>query len=126
MSADIPEGTDLLGKELDDLQVNVSVGNSGIGGTLHYVTGYTGFSGETELQSGNYLVLKCDTGAISGSTITCELIGGDYGPATLDPDGIIIFRVKNKQQKVKVTASKDGYATVTRTYDLASLILQSE
>lgn len=109
---------------MTDLQSDASVGISGIGGTLHYVTGYTGFSGETDLQSGNYLVLKCDTGAISGSTITCELIGGDYGPVTLDPDGIIIFRVKNKQQKVKVTASKEGYPTVTKTYDLASLILE--
>ena len=125
MSADVPEGTDLLGKELDDLQNNVSVGNSTIGGTLHYVTGYTGFSGDPQLQSGNYLVLKCDTFDISGSTITCELIGGDYGPVTLDADGIIIFRIKNKQQKVKVTATKEGYGTSTKTYDLSGLVLES-
>ena len=101
----------------------MTVGNTGIGGTLKYVTGYTGFSGNPAEQQGNYLVLKCDAGEVSGATITCEIIGGDHGPVTLDADGIIILRIKNTRQKIKVTATKEGYATFTRTYDLASLIL---
>ena len=87
------------------------------------MTGYTGFSGDPAEQQGNYLVLKFDAGDVSGATITCELIGGDHGPVTLDPDGILISRIKNTSQKIKVTATKEGYATFTRTYDLASLIL---
>lgn len=88
------------------------------------MTDYTGFSGDPALQEGNYLVLKCDTGAVTGSTITVEIIGGDYGPVTLDPDGIIILRIKNKSQKIKVTATKESVGTVTKTFDLASLILE--
>lgn len=104
----------------------MTVGNTGIGGTLKYVTGYTGFSGDPALQEGNYIALKCDTGSVSGSTIVVELIGGDYGPVTLDSDGIIILRIKNTRQKIKVTATKEGYTTFARTYDLASLILTPE
>lgn len=103
----------------------MTVGNSGIGGTLKYVTGYTGFSGDPAEQSGNYLVIKCDTGDVSGATITAELIGGDHGPVTLDADGILISRIKNRSQKIKLTASKEGYGTVEKVFDLASLILES-
>lgn len=88
------------------------------------MTDYTGFSGDPAEQSGNYLVLKCDTGAVTGATITVEIIGGDHGPVTLDPDGIIICRIKNKSQKIKVTATKESIGTVTKTFDLASLILE--
>lgn len=109
---------------MTDLQSDASVGISGIAATLKYVTGYTGFSGDPAEQSGNYLVLKCDTGEIAGTTIVLELIGGDHGPVTLDADGICVLRIKNRSQKVKITASKEGYPTVTKTYDLASLILE--
>lgn len=103
----------------------MTVGNSGIGGTLKYVTGYTGFSGDPAEQSGNYLVIKCDTGDVSGATIIAEIIGGDHGPVTLDPDGILVARIKNRSQKIKITATKEDYGTVEKVYDLASLILES-
>lgn len=103
----------------------MTVGNSGIGGTLKYVTGYTGFSGDPAEQSGNYLVIKCDTGDVSGATITAEIIGGDHGPVALDSDGILVSRIKNRSQKIKITATKEDYGTVEKVYDLASLILES-
>lgn len=86
------------------------------------MTGYTGFSGDPAEQEGHYLVLHIDTD-IEGSTIQVELIGGNHGPVTLDPDRTLISRIKNKSQKIKITASKEGYPTVTKTYSLGGLTL---
>ena len=49
---------DLLGKHASDLQKDVTVSTNNILGTLKYVTDYTGFSSDTELQEGNYLAIK--------------------------------------------------------------------
>lgn len=88
------------------------------------MTGYTGFSGDVAEQSGNYLVLHIDTD-VEGSTIQVELIGGDHPePVTLDSDRTIILRIKNKQEKIKITASADDYPTVTKTFTLGGLTLQ--
>lgn len=97
---------------------------SSIGGTLKYVTGYTGFSGDPAEQSGNYLALNIDT-QVRDATIKVQLIGGDHGEVTLDKDRIIILRIKNTHQKVKITVTADGYETVTKTYDLTGLRLES-
>lgn len=113
----------MLGKTVNELQSNVSVGSNAITGSLKYVTGYTGFSSKTEEQSGNYLVLHC--AADDADSVTVEVIGGDKGPVTLDADGIIILRIKNTSQKVRVTATKDG-ATNVKTYSLEGLRLESE
>lgn len=123
MDDTIPDGVSLLGKELSDLQSGVSVAGDGIIGTLKYVTGYTGFSGDPAEQSGNYLALHIDS-AVEGATITVEVIGGDHGPATLDEDRTCIFRIKNNYQKIKITAAKAGTPTVTKTYNLLGLTLQ--
>lgn len=74
---------------------------------------------------GHYLALHIDT-AVEGSTIVVELIGGVHGPVTLDSDRTIILRIKNKFQKIKITASKEGYDTVTKTYTLSGLTLAPE
>lgn len=123
MDDTIPEGVSLLGKELTDLQSGVSVGQDAISGTLKYVTGYTGFSGDPAEQSGHYLALHIDTDAEADS-ITVEIIGGDHGPVQLDSDRTNIFRIKNKQQKIKIVAKKDGYPDVEKIYNLAALTLE--
>lgn len=123
MDDTIPEGVSLLGKELSDLQSGVSVGMNDISGTVHYVTDYTGFSGDPAEQQGNYLALHIDSD--EDTTITVELIGGTHGPVTLDPDRTLIVRLRNKQQKIKITVTKDGYDTITRTYTLAGLTLEA-
>lgn len=123
MDDTIPEGVSLLGKELSDLQSGVSVGMNDISGTVHYVTGYTGFSGDPAEQQGNYLALHIDSD--EDTTITVELIGGTHGPVTLDSDRTHIVRLRNKQQKIKITVTKDGYDTITRTYTLAGLTLEA-
>lgn len=124
MDDEIPDGVSLLGKELDDLQSGVGVGGSDITGTLKYVTNYTGFSGDPAEQQGNYIALHIDTD-VEGATIVSELIGGDHGPVTLDSDRTLITRIKSKSQKIKITASKEGYPTVEKTFTLAGLTLES-
>lgn len=117
--------TEVLGKDVSDLQSNISINSTGrISGVLKYVTDYTGFSGDTNEQSGNYLALKADAG--EGATITVELVGGNLGhPVTLDADKNIVLRIgNNRRQSVKVVASKDGQE-ITKVYSLTDLTLES-
>lgn len=115
----IASDTDLLGKVVSDLQSDIAIGENEITGTLKYVTGYTGFSGEPELQSGNFLALHITTN--DGAPISVELIGGKYGPVTLDEDGILITRIANKGQRVKITSG-----SMTKEYSLANINLLFE
>lgn len=123
MDDTIPDGVSLLGKELSDLQSGVSVGQDAIAGTLKYVTGYTGFSGDPAEQEGHYLALHIDTD-VAADSITVQLIGGDHGPVELDSDRTNIFRIKNKQEKIKIVAKKEGYPDVEKIYNLAALTLE--
>ncbi len=101
------------------------VGEDSITGTLKHVTGYTGFSSNVSEQTGNYLALKIE-GVPDNSTTVVELVGGTKGPVTLDEDMNIVLLIKNKDtQKVKVTVTKDQ-ESVTKTYSLAGLTLETE
>lgn len=113
--------TVVLGKAVNLLQDNVIVNDNFIQGHLNYVTGYTGFSGNTEYQSGNYLVLKF--AATDGATTTVELTNAldARGPVTLDSDMNCVFRVTDKNsQKIKVVTTLNG-DSITKVYSLASL-----
>lgn len=113
--------TDLLGKNASELQNAIRINDlDEIRGQVKYVTGYTGYSGDVELQSGNYLALHFATDA--GTTTTVELIGGTTGPSTLDSDGLCVFRLANKQQKIRVVSTKDD-VTTTKIYSLKYLTL---
>lgn len=126
VKADVQPSVDLFGKTVTDLQENVVVGRNDITGTLKYVTGYTGFSSKPEEQSGNYLVIRSEVPDAEDATITVEVVGGTKGPVTLDSDGIMVARIANKQQKIRVVASLDGYDFYTRTFVLSGLTLASE
>lgn len=120
--------TNVLGKLVSELQSSdVTVGDSAITGTLHYVTGYTGFHGSDPLeQEGNFLALKIDAITAEGATTTVELVGGTKGPVTLDSDMNIVLHIQNKDtESVKVTVSKGGESE-TKTYGLSGLTLESE
>lgn len=105
------------------MQSDIVVGVDSISGTLKYVTGYTGFSGEAELQSGNYIALKCTYG--NGVTAKCQLIGGQFGEVTLDSDKNIVIRITNKDtQSIKFVFTKDGVSE-TRIYSLQNLVLET-
>ena len=119
VDTDIAVDFDLLGKVVGDLQSNIEIGKDAITGTLNYVTGYTGFSGDPAEQSGNYLALHITNNF--DEPIVVELINGFHGPVTLDADGIIILRIANKEQEVKVTSGD-----LVRIYKLSDLELLSE
>lgn len=90
---------------------------------MKYVTGYTGFSGDPDLQEGNFIALKAS--AASGATTTVEVVGGHSGPVELDSDMNFVLRIENKNQKIKVVTTKDG-ESVTKIYSLKSVKLLSE
>lgn len=115
---------DLLGLHADDLQSNVSVSNGVIAGNLKYVTGYTGFSGKVEEQSGNYLAL---TFAKEGATTIKVKMSPSYSGGrwtTLDPDGTNIFRVHDTTQKILVQVT-EGTEVTSNEYSLSGLTLEA-
>lgn len=123
VDSNISADTDLLGKSVTDLQSSISIRNSAITGTSLYVDDYT--SGGFDMsKSHNFLALHIE--AQEGATIQVELIGGDSEghPVTLDPDGLIVLQIRNKSQKVKVTATKNTDVE-TKTFDLTGLTLAS-
>lgn len=115
----------LFGKTVNELQENVVVGEDAITGTLKYVSGYTGFSSVVSEQAGNYLALRIDTNEPDTLT-TVELVGGTKGPVVLDDDMNIVLLIKDKNsQSIKVTMETDE-DSLTKTYDLSGLTLETE
>lgn len=113
--------TDLLGKVASDLQKDITINATSIYGTLKYVTGYTGFSGDVTEQSGNYIALLAT--AADGAVIRAELIGGLHpGMQTLDSDGILLSRIINTAERIKFVAYLGGKAQMVE-YDLVNLTL---
>lgn len=126
VDANVPASEDLFGKVVSDLQSNVSVGASGITGTLKYVSNYTGFSSKTSEQSGNYLAIHCTVPSANDATITVEVVNGTAGERTLEADGLIVLRIADKTtQSIRVKAKKTGLDTVTKTFNLTGLTLES-
>jgi hypothetical protein len=109
------ETVDLFGLTCEDMQEDIVIGEDAITGTLKAVTDYTGFSSDTELQSGNFIALKFES--IEGATITVTVTN----PVELDEDGIVVLRIADKStQTITVVASKDGQ-TLTKEYSLTGL-----
>lgn len=115
--------TTRYGKLASALQEDILIHDKFIEGTLKYVTGYTGYSEDTEKQEGNYLALDFDM--TEGATLTVELLGGQSGPKEVD-DGYCVFRIIDaKRQKIKITTTIDG-DTISTIYDLRSLVLEKD
>ena len=112
------------GKTVSSLQENVVVNDDSISGTLKYVTGYTGFSGDTALQSGHYLALKLDVP--NGATTTLQLLnnGGSGTPVDLGSDDYAVGYIRSKNAKIVVTTTLAG-VSVSKTYSLRLLKLES-
>lgn len=98
------------------------IGNNYIAGTLKYISDYSSAGYNGDEKSGNFLVLKCE--ATDGATITVEVVGGVHGPSTLDEDGLVICRIANNNQSIKVVATKNGKSN-TRIFNLLGLGLES-
>lgn len=124
VDADISGETDLLGKSVTDLQEDITVSDDAITGTLKFATGYTGFSGDENLQSGNYIVLHAE--ADQGAVISAEVIGGYFGPVTLDTDGILIARIESTSQSIRFVGMKAGKITAVKTLSLSDVTLTPE
>lgn len=124
VDADISGETDLLGKSVTDLQEDITVSDDAITGTLKFATGYTGFSGDENLQSGNYIVLHAE--ADQGAVISAEVIGGYSGPVTLDTDGILIARIESTSQSIRFVGMKAGKVTAVKTLSLSDVTLTPE
>lgn len=124
VDADISGETDLLGKSVTDLQEDITVSDDAITGTLKFATGYTGFSGDENLQSGNYIVLHAE--ADQSAVISAEVIGGYSGPVTLDTDGILIARIESTSQSIRFVGMKAGKITAVKTLSLSDVTLTPE
>ena len=121
VSASIANNKNLFGKHVNDLQKDVVLSNRRFTGTLKYVSGYTGFSGNPDEQQGNYIVFKVvpPTGMTIGTDLTVKVNG-----SALDSDGHIVLIVKNQTKPVVVVASKDGYEPVLFKLSLKDLVLE--
>lgn len=115
--------TTRYGKTVSTLQEDIVINDKFIKGTLHYVTGYTGFSGDETKQSGNYLAL--DFTASDGATTMVELLNGSTGhPVDASSDMYCVFRITDKNtQKVRISTTLNS-DTVVKTYSLAGLVLE--
>ena len=123
VDADISADTDLLGKSVTDLQEDVFIGEGVIGGTLHYVTGYTGFSGDPAEQEGNYLAIHFEDD--SASSISVKVVGSEHDPVTLDPDGILVVRIREVAKGLDVYTVKSG-VTYMNHFDFVDLVKETE
>lgn len=119
-TVDIDPNKDLLGKKVGDLQEDIEITDSEITGTLKYVTGYTDFwPSRPDRQEGNYLALYINSNETED--IYVEVINGESGPVKLDSDHIVVLRITNNDQKVKVTCGD-----MTKEYSLENLTLASK
>lgn len=115
----------LFGKTVNELQSDVVVSDDEVTCTLKYVDGYVDFSSNVSEQSGNYLALKIEAEPAEAETVV-ELVGGTKGPVTLDDDMNIVLLIKNKDtQSIKVTTTHNE-ESVTKTYGLSGLTLETE
>lgn len=115
----------LFGKTVNELQSDVVVSDDEVTGTLKYVDGYVDFSSNVSEQSGNYLALKIEAEPAEAETVV-ELVGGTKGPVTLDDDMNIVLLIKNKDtQSIKVTTTHNE-ESITKTYGLSGLTLETE
>lgn len=111
----------ILGKNIKELQQDIVIGaDDKIYGVLHHVTGYTGYSGSTSEQSGNYLALFVTVP--SGFTGTVQK--GSNAAVTLDSDGIVVFRIPSTDINIVVTVTDGDETTYTRTLALNKLVLE--
>jgi spore germination protein GerM len=122
--SDIDPTTDLFGKTVTDFQSDIEIEDTSVSGILNYIDDYSsaGYTGEEA--SGNYLVLHFEVPDVDDVEIQTTINGRTK---TLDEDGILIAHIADKDsQTITVVASKEGYASVTKVYDLSGLICETE
>lgn len=76
------------------------------------------------MQEGNFIALHFS--AVSGATITADIIGDPTAAVATDTAGVYVFRVSDPSQMVRVTATKAEVGTDTEFYPLSGLTLTPE
>lgn len=111
------------GMSVSSLQdyVVVNVDTKTISGDISYVENYTGFSNDTNLQSGNFLALSFEVEP-SDATVTAELVGGTSGSYKMK-NTTFICRVTNKDTQTIKFSATTGTETNTTIYNLKGLTL---
>lgn len=111
---------------MTDLQSGIAISDDGnVTGTSKYVTGYTGYSGTTEWQEGNFLALHFAAGD-DCSKITVQMIPGHQNAKELDDDGICVFRIEDGEQIIQVIAYyPDGQTVMQLSLDDLTLTPQT-
>ncbi len=112
---------DLLGKVVGDLQKDIVVSSNNILGTLKYVEGYTGFSGDPEEQVGNFLAFKVAY-PLDYDALTVETV--DQGEQALDEDETMVLRIV-KKAPFTVRAYKDSKCVAVKSYNTDQLKLET-
>lgn len=116
----------VLGKQVSDLQSNVTVAaDKSISGELAYVTDYTEFSSDPELQEGNFIALHWSD---PQSIVTSLKVGIKNGTPMVeclnDPDRNGVFRILSSNN-VFVIEQSDGTNTLTTEYPLSGIVLDA-
>lgn len=121
------DSIDCLGKVASDLQEGVHVEGTSIYGTLHHITGYTGFSSIEDEQEGYYLATKYIPHPDDGDVHVFKT-NGTVGDKILSrPDLTMISRITDKNsQKLRVYVEADGVTGDTVEYDLSNLVLEED
>lgn len=113
---------DLLGKYASDLQKDVTVSANNILGTLKYVTDYTGFSGDPELQEGNYLAIRV-VDNINADHYTIAFAGRE--DTTMDSDLTHVQRFPTPIPYVTITGYDANGKVLDRViFDTSQLVLE--
>ena len=94
------------------------------------MTDYTEFSGDPELQEGNYLALNFVNNDFSQFTsvkvgLVPSSIGMDLVEIINDPDKNGVFRVTSTSQKFKIQSTSVDGVVNTQEFDLSGLVLES-
>lgn len=122
VDADISDSVDLFGKTVSELQSNIVIDDDSISGTLKFVDDYTGFSGDTSLQSGNFIVIHVSVPGFENDAVISVKV---TNPVTLDDDGIAVLRIADKNlQTITVVASVDGYDDIIKEFSLDELVCE--
>lgn len=117
VDVDIDPNENLFGYTVDELQSDIVVGNDAITGTLKFISDYSTAFGPGE-DSGNYLAIHASVPGVDDVTLTVTVTN----PSVLDADGICVCRIADKStQTITVVASKEGYESVTKEFDLSGL-----
>ena len=95
------------------------------------MTDYTEFSGNPELQEGNYLALNFVNNDFSQFTsvkvgLVPSSIGMDLVEIINDPDKNGVFRVTSTTQKFKIQSTSVDGVVNTQEFDLSGLVLEIE